>query len=113
MQAKSYSIAGNYYIQEELDLIKATLKNNDKLLLLLRKAFVPKVDPESPGGLIDVYSPIPFEQLSPEECKIAGMARESLIKHINLQINALWSLANTEPKTPEQAAEARKKDSTK
>jgi hypothetical protein len=60
-----------------------------------------------------MYDTIPFSQLSPEECKIQGMARQELIIHINSVLNAIWNLANIEPKTAEEIAEARKKDSAK
>ncbi len=110
---KTYTVGNNYYTEDERKQIVAFLKGNDPLVKLLRKALIPKVDTDGPGSLIDVYSAIPFHQLSPEECKTMGAARNMLIEHINLVINSLWTLANSEPKTKEELEKMREQNSNK
>lgn len=108
-----YTAGNNYYSEEERALIRGVFKDNHELLKVLRKTMIPKVDENTPGSLIDVYSSIPFARLSAEDAKILGTARNMLMDHLNIAINSLWSLANQEPKTKEEIEEARKKDSTK
>jgi len=48
------------YTEDELTLIKATFKNNEKLLKLMRKVFLPEYDPNAPlGQVIDLWLSLP------------------------------------------------------
>ena len=109
----NYKVGGSQFNEEELSLIKGTFKGNDRLLILLRKLFIPRLDENEGGDLIDVYGDIPFNELTPEEAKLAGMSRNQLVKHLDKRLAIIYTIANTDPKTPEQIAEANKKDSTK
>ena len=113
MDEQKYKVGEAEYTETERQMIKAILKDNTELLLLLRKVFLPKVNVEDRTSLIDVYTDIPFSELSPEDAKIAGQSRNQLINHMNKRINALWSLANNEPKTKEEIEEMNRKNSSK
>lgn len=110
---KTYTAGTNYYTEEERAVIKGVLQGNEELYRILRKSFIPVVDQNTPGALIDVYAPIPFADLDAESAKIQGTARNMLINHLNLVLTGLWSLANAEPKTKEEIALAKLKDSNK
>lgn len=99
---------------EEIELIKSVFKGNQKLLKLLRKIFLPEIDPEVPlGQQIDLYMTIPTQGLTMEEKLINLEARNNLIRHIESQLLQLMILAETDAKTLEEAREAMKKDSSK
>jgi hypothetical protein len=110
---KTYTAGTNYYTEEERAVIKGVLQGNEELYRILRKSFIPTIDENTPGALIDVYAPIPFADLSAEDAKINGVARNMLINHLNLVLTGLWSLANAEPKTKEEMEQAKLKDSNK
>lgn len=99
---------------EEIELIKATFKGNTALLKLLRKVFLPEIEPEVPlGQQIDLYMTIPTQGLTTEEKLINLEARNSLVRHIESQLLQLRILADTDAKTLEEAREAMKRDSSK
>ena len=105
------------YTAEELSLIRDVFKSNERLLKLVRKIFLPEITPENlkdiqSGHLIDIYSSISPDR-SPEDVVTDVKARNLLISHLNVQLNNLELMANTEEKTPEQQAETTKKNSAK
>jgi hypothetical protein len=108
-----YTIGGSQFTEEERSLIISTFKGNDRLLLLIRKLFIPRVDENEKGDLIDVYGDIPFNELSPEDAKSAGMARNELVKHLDKRLAIIYTLANSQPKSKEEIEKASKLDSTK
>jgi hypothetical protein len=99
---------------EEIDLLKSTFKGNEKLIKLLRKIFLPEVNPEAPlGQNIDLWMTVPIKELSPEEAMVNIIARNNLIQHVETQLLQLKILADTEAKTLEEIRENLKKDSSK
>lgn len=102
------------FTDEELEIIKTTFKGKEKLLKLMRKVFLPEYDPNAPiGQVIDLWMTVPVQEMSPHDAMVKIMARNSLISHIELQLQQLNILANADKKTPEETQEKIKKDSAK
>lgn len=102
------------FTEEELALIRSTFKGNEKLLKVLRKVFLPEIDPDAPlGQLIDLWMSVPVKEMAPHEAQINILARNSLIMHIEQQLIQLNILAEMEQLTEEELKEKAKKDSTK
>jgi len=102
------------YTEDELTLIKATFKNNEKLLKLMRKVFLPEYDPNAPlGQVIDLWLSLPVKEMSPEAAQINILARNSLIMHIENQLQVINVLATAEVETVEEARERVAKNSSK
>jgi len=100
--------------ESEIELIKKTFKDNEQLLKLLRKIFLPELDPTAPlGENIDLWLSVPVKQLPHEDAVIQIMARNELINHIEMQLMVLDNLANTEAKSLAEIQENMRKDSAK
>lgn len=100
--------------EPEMALIKATFKENEPLLKLLRKIFLPEIDPNAPiGQVVDLWMTIPPAELTPEQAYINLKARNSIIAHVEQQLQQLSTLANQEVLSPIQLAEKNRKDSSK
>lgn len=102
------------FTKAELETIRHTFKGNEELLKLMRKVFLPEIDPNAPlGQIIDLWMTIPTNQLSAEEVLVNVKARNALISHIERQLLQLKALAESNSETPEQQKERIKKDSLK
>ena len=100
--------------EEEIEMIKAAFKGNEKLLKILRKIFLPEITADAPlGQNIDLWMTIPVNQMSEQQAIINLVARNQLIQHIETQLLQLRILAETDARTLEKAREALKKDSAK
>lgn len=100
--------------KDERDLIKATYRDNQPLLLLLRKIFLPEVDPTAPiGQTIDLWMTVKSEGLSLEEQLINLKARNQLITHVDQQLMTLFLIANAADNTKESVVATAKKNSSK
>lgn len=98
----------------EVDLIKKTFKDNEKLLKLLRKIFLPELDPDTPlGQNIDLWMTVPIGQMTSDQAVINILARNQLINHIEQQLIQLNILANTDAKSLAEVKEQMRKNSTK
>jgi hypothetical protein len=99
---------------KELELIKSTFAGNDELLMLLRKVFLPEISPELPlGQNIDLWMTLKIEDLSADEALINIKARNSLIQHVEMQLNTLRVLAGQREETVDQTKARIAKDSSK
>lgn len=99
---------------DELKVIKGTFRNNEPLLKILRKIFLPELDPNTPiGQNIDLWMTVNVENMTPEQALINIKARNILINHIDLQLMQLKLLAGVEEETIEQLEERMRKDSSK
>lgn len=99
---------------QELETIRATFKDNEDLLKLMRKIFLPEQDPTVPlGQSIDLWMTIKVDEMTTEQALINLKARNSLIMHIEQQLLVLRSLAEKEDETPEEAVTRLKQDSTR
>jgi len=75
---------------------------------------LPELDPDTPlNQNIDLWLSVPVEQLDKDQAVINIMARNQLIKHVEMQLMQLDILANTEAKSLDEVRESLKKDSTK
>ncbi len=94
----------------EQSLIRNTFKGNEELLRLMRKVFLPELDPYVPlGQQIDLWMTIPVDQLTPEQIVINLKARNSLIVHIDQMLQQLKALAEM----PETKEDLSKKNSAR
>lgn len=101
------------FTEQELSLIKNTFKDNEELLKLMRKVFLPEIDPKAPlGQMIDLWFSLPIKELTPEQAQINILARNSLIMHLDQQLIQLGVLAN-QGETMEEVAKRIKKNSAK
>lgn len=99
---------------DELALIKATFANNEPLLKLMRKMFLPEIDPAAPiGQIIDLWMTLDTKEQSPEDVKISLLARNQLIQHVEGQLQQLKVLAGSPDETPEETKERLAKNSSK
>lgn len=89
---------------DEMKLIKATFLNNDTLLKLMRKMFLPELDPKAPvGQMIDLYRTIPTKDRDPVSVTVDLMARNMVIDHVDQVLMQLYLMARMDTETPEQA----------
>jgi len=98
----------------ELELIKNTFAGNDELLMLLRKVFLPELQPNIPlGQNIDLWMTLKLEDLTPEQALINIKARNTVIQHIEQQLLTLKLLAGGKDESVEQTKKRLAQDSSK
>lgn len=96
---------------EEQDLIKATYKNNEPLLKLLRKMFLPELDPNAPvGQMIDLYRTIQTKDRNAEDIANELTARNMVIDHVEQVLMQLYIISMQEQQSPAQLKEKLSKD---
>lgn len=102
------------FTESELELIRSAFKDNEELLKVMRKVFLPEIDPKAPlGQTIDLWMTIDVKGQDPLLAYQNLLARNMLITHVDQQLIQLQFLAGMETKSPLQLEEERKKDSTK
>lgn len=100
--------------EDELRVIQSTFKDNDKLLKVLRKIFLPEIDPFAPiGQLVDLWMVQNYDTMPPDEVKIQLIARNKLIAHVESQLLQIQLLAAMKDETLEEREKREKKDSSK
>lgn len=98
----------------EILLIKKTFKDNEPLLLLMRKMFLPEIDPKAPiGQVIDLWMTVKTEGLPMEEQLVNLKARNQLITHVDQVLMQLKLISQIEKPTTEQVKEKTSKNSSK
>ncbi len=98
----------------ELGLIKATFADNDILLKLLRKIFLPELDTTAPiGQNFDLWMTVKIDDLPPEQALINLKARNTVIQHLEMCLQQLQILAGRKDETAEQTRERLARDSSK
>lgn len=99
---------------EELSLIKNTFANNEALLKLMRKLFLPELDPNAPiNQNIDLWMTLKIEDLTPEQAIINLKARNTVIQHLESQLMNLQILAGSPNESVEDTKKRLSQDSTK
>lgn len=99
---------------EEVSLIRSTFKNNEVLLKLMRKMFLPELDPNAPlGQMIDIYHTIQTKDRKPEDIAVELTARNMVIDHTDNVLTQLWILSMQEEETPAEVIAREKKDSSR
>jgi hypothetical protein len=100
--------------EEEQELIKSTFKNNESLLKLLRKMFLPELDPDAPvGQMIDLYRTILTKDREPQQIAVDLTARNMVIDHVENVLLQLLLISKQESTTPEQMKEKAKINSVR
>lgn len=98
----------------ELGLLKMTFAENDQLLKLMRKIFLPELDMDAPiGSQVDLWMTLKIEDLEPEQALINLKARNQVITHLEMCLNQIKVLAGAKDETPEQTKDRLAKDSNK
>ena len=99
---------------EEMSLIKALFADNIPALKLLRKIFLPEISATAPlGQNIDLWMTLKIEDLTPEQALINLKARNTVIQHIEGQLQQLYLLAGQKTETVEKTKERLAANSTK
>lgn len=99
---------------DEIKLIKALFANNEPALKLLRKMFLPELDPQAPiGQMIDLYRTIKTEERDPMAIAVDLTARNMLISHVDNVLMQFNSISKMKELTPEEAVAKAKEDSAK
>lgn len=99
---------------DERRLIAATFKGNDNLLRLMRKMFLPELDPTAPlGQMLDLWMTVSIKDKTPDEAYSDLLARNTLISHVDNVLMQLSLIGNIEEKTPAEIAQKQKTDSAK
>lgn len=98
----------------EISVLKNTFKGNEELLRLMRKIFLPELDPFAPlGQNMDLWLTIPADQLTNEQIVVNLKARNMLITHLDQMLLQIKSLVENVEDTPEQALKRIKQNSAK
>ena len=98
----------------EMTILQNAFKGNEELVRLMRKLFLPELDPYVPiGQNIDLWMTVKVDDMTPEQAVINLKARNSLISHLDQVLNSIKTLAETANETPEEAIERLRKNSTK
>lgn len=102
------------FTDDELEIIRKTFGENEFLLKLLRKVFLPELDPKAPiGQMIDLWMTVDVKDKSPEEIAVALLARNEVIRHVDQRLIELSLLAKQAPLSEAQVKEKARKDSSK
>jgi len=98
---------------EERELIARTFGGNERLTRLMRKIFLPEIDPNAPvGQIIDLWLVEDVEGKTPEEAVINFKARKLLITSIEAGLMQLEAIARMESMTPADVVAKVKADSS-
>jgi len=102
------------FSKEELAIIKGLFHDNEDALKLMRKVFLPEIDPTAPiGQMIDIYRTIQTDGKMPQEVVIALESRNFVIAHIDSMLQNLQILAGMTDETDKEKASRLAKDSSK
>lgn len=99
---------------DEIELIKRAFGNNEPLLRLMRKIFLPEIDPSAPiGQIIDLWMTIDVKDMSAEDALINLKARNTLISHLDQQLMTLLLISKMETQSEGEVKAKIEKDSSK
>ncbi len=98
----------------DLSILKNTFAENDELLKVLRKIFLPEISASSPiGQNIDLWMTLKIEDMSPEQAMVKILARNTLIQHLEQCLSQIKILAGQKEETVEQTKANLLKNSNK
>jgi len=98
----------------DLSMLKNTFADNDELLKLLRKIFLPEITASAPiGQNLDLWMTLKLEDMSPEQAMVKILARNTVISHIESCLGQIKILAGQKTETVEQTKANLKKNSNK
>lgn len=100
--------------EQEISLIKNTFKDNDALMVAIRKILLPVADENAPiGEQSDLWLNVEIDGMTPEQAFINIKARNLFITHLEGGLNKLKMLSEQKELTPEEIKANAKKDSSK
>ena len=116
-ETKSTEEGYGRFSKEEVSLARITFKGKDHVLKLIRKVFLPSLDEKAEiGAIVDPWCAsadgVDIKNLTPEDCKIYFLAREQMLKHVELQLQVLQLIANMKEETKEERETRLKADSS-
>jgi hypothetical protein len=98
----------------DLAIIKSTFAENEELLKVLRKVFLPELSAEAPiGQNLDLWMTLKIDDLDPEQALINIKARNTVIQHVEMCLMQLSILAGKTEETVAATKERLAKDSSK
>lgn len=98
----------------DLQIIKSLFADNLEALKVIRKIFLPELDPKAPiGQNFDLWMTMKIEDVSPEEALINLKARNTLINHVEQCLMQLSALAGQKSETVEETKARLAKNSSK
>lgn len=98
----------------EISILKSTFKGNEELVRLMRKFFLPELDPYVPiGQNIDLWMTVKVDDMEMEQAIINLKARNQLISHVDNCLNQIKLLSESPDESPEETIERIKKNSSK
>lgn len=101
------------FSEHELALLRGVFFEQDDLLKLMRKVFLPELDPTAPlGQNIDMWMSLDLNG-DPEQVIVNIKARNLLVSHIENRLIEIRSLSNLKTETKEQKEEKAFKSSAK
>lgn len=101
---------------EDLSIIRSTFKDNDKLIMAMRRVLLPSIfDAETPPEFVgtDRWMDLDFGIMPSEQVKPIVLARQYAIKYICGGLIQLKVIANQMTETAAESALRRKTDSSK
>lgn len=102
------------FTEADRALIRNTFKDRPELLKLLRKNFLPEIDPQAPlGQIIDLWMLEDISTKDPKDAYINLVARNKLIYHIETCLLQLQQLADTKEETEAEEIARLMKNSAK
>lgn len=100
--------------EDEIRMIKGVFKDNEPLLKLMRKMFLPEIDPNAPiGQMIDLWMSVSIKDLTKEEALIRLEARNTLISHLDQVLMQLYLISQMEETSPAEVKAKLVANSTK
>jgi hypothetical protein len=100
--------------EDEIRMIKGMFKDNEPALKLMRKMFLPELDPTAPlGQMIDLWMSVSIKEMTPEEAYVRLEARNTLISHIDQVLLQMSLISKMEEQTPAEVKAKLVANSTK
>ena len=102
------------YSDAELALIKAAFADNEPLLKLLRKVFIPMHDVNAPiGQMTDMFMDFKAREIPMDELKAIIVGKQDLVQHLDRGLIILKAIAGTKTETLEETKKRLTSDSSK
>lgn len=98
----------------DLSMLKNTFADNDELLKLLRKIFLPEITADAPVGQnVDLWMTLKLEELTPEQAMVKIIARNTVIQHLESCLGQIKILAGQKTESVEETKKKLLKNSSK
>lgn len=99
---------------DEVKMIKMVFKDNENLMIAVRKVFYPAFDENAKiGEQVDLYLNCKVDDMPPEQAVLNIKARTLLINHIEGGLNKLKALSEATEDSEQEIIAKAKKNSAK